>query len=188
MILEDFAAVAVVPQASTLDRAQVFDQGYSQGWEDASAAIKADDIRLASRVAAHLESMSHTQQSAMALCLSQVEPLLTELFDRVLPRAADRAFMALILQEAEILLKGTSGQVLAVRVAPETVGPLQSLLDAGSVASDSVRIEAQPGLDPLQARLTHPAGEREVDLARILDAMDDAFEAFRQTERTSTDE
>jgi len=188
MILEDFSRGADILPAPPRTDADLFDRGYSQGWEDAAAKIRADDLRVAARLATHLEAMTHSQGAAVSLCLAQIEPLLSEIFDKMLPRAADRAFLGLILQEAETLLAGAGGKVLALRVAPEAVGPLHAFLEAGEADLDAMRIEAEPGLSPLQARLSHPGAEREIDLASLLDAMDDAFENFRQTERIRTDE
>jgi flagellar assembly protein FliH len=179
MILEDFTAAKPEPQTSEIDRAAVFDEGYKEGWKDAAEAIKAEDLRLGASVASHLEGLAHTQQTATALCLAQIDPLLKEIFDKILPRAADRAFLAVVLEEAEKLLKANSKAALTIRVAPEALSPLFDILDAAPVSMESVKIEAEPGLDPMQARVAHPEGEREIDLSRVLDALDDAFEVLQ---------
>lgn len=178
LLLEDFALPVRMQPSPEIDRTEVFDQGYREGWNDAASAIKADDLRLGESLAEHLLGMAHTQAAAASLCLAQIEPLLTELFDKILPRAADRAFLSLILQEAETLLAAKSDKALIIRVAPEALGPLHDILGTSGEALVSVQVEAEPGMDPLQARLVHPDGEREIDLTRILDAMDEAFEAL----------
>ena len=92
MILEDFSRNADILAAPPRTDADLFDRGYSQGWEDAAAKIRADDLRVAARLATHLEAMTHSQGAAVSLCLAQIEPLLSEIFDKMLPRAADPRF------------------------------------------------------------------------------------------------
>ena len=181
MLLEDFAPTSLAP-VPVADR---YDEGYRQGWDDAAAELKADDLRLGARLAACLETASHTQAEAVALCLDRLEPLLAEMFDKLLPRAAERAFLPLILEEAETLLRDARGAALALHVAPEAVGPLQAFL--GDARLERLRIEGEVGLAPLQARFVHPEGERELDLGRLLDALDDAYDALRPTEETDDD-
>lgn len=186
MVLEDFTTKAVSAEVPELDRAAVFDEGYRQGWDDAANAIKADDLRLGASLANHLEGLAHTQQTAMSLCLSQIDSLLTEIFDKILPRAADRAFLALVMEEAESLLKTNPDSILTVRVSPEGLSPLHDILDAAGEVAKSVKLEAEPGLDTMQARLAHPEGEREIDLSRVLDTLDEAFENFLAEQRKAS--
>ena len=197
MMLEDFSAplvdrrAAVRPppdQPKDEPPPRGFEEGYRQGWDDAAARIREDDLRIGARAAARLEGLAHTQRAAMALCLAQVEPLLTEVFDKLLPRAADRGFLPLVMAEAEALLAGAEGRLLTVRVAPEALEPLRATLaEAGADLSCFV-LEGDPELDPLQAALSHPGAEREVDMGRLLDAMGEGFETMRTTIRSAGNE
>ncbi|UWQ21820.1 hypothetical protein [Jannaschia sp. W003] len=188
MVLEDFAVAPGRARGQSAEGTDLFDRGYQQGWEDAAAAIRADDLRAAARLATRLEGMTHTQSAAMSLCLAQIEPLLAEIFDKMLPRAADRAFLGLVIQEAASQLRDASGHALTLRVAPEAVGPLHAYLEGTSADLAALRVEGEAGLAPLEARLVHPGGEREIDLAGLLDGMDDAFDALRTSERSRTDD
>ncbi|KIT14284.1 hypothetical protein [Jannaschia aquimarina] len=174
MIFEDFSSGAPISSAA-VPTADHYDDGYRQGWADAAEKIRADDLRVGARVAAQLEKFSHTQSAAMSICLAQLEPLLTEIFDKLLPRAADRGFLALILQEAEAALSEAEGNKLTLRVAPDTVGPLRAYLEAVGADLTDYDILADPDLDPLQAGLSAPSIEREIDVGRLLDALDEAF-------------
>ena len=197
MILEDFADPYVDRRASVRpppdkpanavpDRS--YEDGYRQGWDDAAARIRDDDTRIGARAASRLEGLAHTQRAAMALCLGQIEPLLTEVFDKLLPAAADRGFLRLVVEEAEAMLGRADGRVLTLRVAPETLEPLRATLAEAGADLTAYRLEAEPELDPMQAVLAHPGAEREVDLARLLDAIGEAFETTRTTIRSAVNE
>ncbi|WP_308915856.1 hypothetical protein [Jannaschia sp. LMIT008] len=190
MILEDFAAprpkAAPAPPpaaepAAPPDRG--FDEGYRQGWDDAAARIREDDLRIGIRAAARLETLAHTQRAAMALCLSQVEGVLAEVFDKVLPRAAERGFLPLVVEEAQAMMQDAEGRVLRISVAADAVAPLRAILDAAPSDGAAVKLIGDPALEPMQALLTGADQEREVDLTRLLDAMDAAFEGLRADNR-----
>lgn len=166
--------------------ARRYEEGYKQGWDDAAARIRDDDTRVGARAATRIEGMAHTQRAAMALCLAQIEPMLTEVFDKLLPRAADRGFLGIVMQEAEAMLRDADGHALSLRLAPEALEAVRATLIEGGADLAAVRLEPDPELEPLQAVLSHPGAEREVDVARMLDALDGAFEDMRKTVRTAT--
>ena len=182
MVLEDFLAVrGSAPAAS--DR---YDEGYRQGWDDAAAELRAEDRRLAARVAGRLAAAAHAQEAAVALCLDQLAPMVSDLFDKLLPHAADRGFVPLVVEEAEALLRGPGERRLSLRLAPDAVGPLLAFL--GDAPPDGLTVEADPAMGPMQARFAHPGGERELDLARLLDALDDAIDSLRPHEDAPADD
>ena len=202
MLLEDFAdpfadrrarvrqpkAVQEAMDAAEAERTKRYEEGYRQGWEDAAARIKSDDARTGARAAARIEGLAHTQRAAMALCLAQLEPVLAEVFDKVLPRAADRGFVGLIVQEAGAMLRSAENHVLALHVAPDAVEPVKAALAAAEADLSAVRLQADPELEPMQALLSHPGAEREVDVDRILDALDQSFDAMRRDLRSAAHE
>ena len=195
MILEDFSAPLVdrraevrTPDADEAAPDRGYEEGYRQGWDDAAARIQADDVRIGARAAARLDGLVHTQRAAMTLCLAQVEPLLTEVFDKLLPRAADRGFIPIVVEEAGRMLEAADGRILSLKVAPEALEPLRAALAEAGADLDAVRLEGATELDPLQAVLSRPGAEREVDMARLLDAMGEAYETMRTSLRSAANE
>jgi flagellar assembly protein FliH len=153
-----------------------FDDGYRAGWEDALAEAAEERSGISRALGERLLELSHSQEAANRAALASLEPLLHELFDKVLPRAADKFFLPVILEEARALLDGAGAQALRVAVCPDEAAAMRALArDAGL---DAATIVEDPAMSPSQAMLRHEREERRVDLAEVLARFDDALDEF----------
>ena len=182
--LEDFgpAPRARPPMAAAQAMAATdrFDEGYNAGWDDAMARVDAEQGRVGEGLAERLSQMEMGQRGANAAALAALEPALREIFDTLLPRAAERSFLPVLLEEVGAVLAGDAG-ALTVLVAPEEEQAVQRLLERAGHGGRRVAVRAEPTLSMAQALLRWEGQERRVDLEGVLAALDDALETFLAT-------
>jgi flagellar assembly protein FliH len=181
--LEEFGRTATArepapssPTAPPVD----YDAAYTAGWEDAMRQVDDEQGRIADRLAERLIGLELDRRAEVASTLSALEPFLHEVFDKVLPRAAGRGFLGVLLEEVGQSLDEAGGRI-SIEVAPEETTSLTRLLERASLGPDQVTVKAQPALALSQALLRWDAGERRVDLSAVLTALDEALADFLET-------
>lgn len=183
--LEDFGSRAwtarpVAGAAAAKAGADRFDAGYNAGWDDAMARVEAEQTRVGERLAERLDALELGQRAANAGALAALEPALRDVFDKVLPHAAGRAFLPLLLDEMATVLSGDAGH-LVVQVAPEEEAAVLRLLERVGHPPGRVAVRAEPTLSISQALIRWEGQERRVDLEGVLAELDDALETFLAT-------
>lgn len=183
-LLEDFGAPDRARAAGTAvapdDAPDRFDEGYNAGWDDAMAQAEADGTRVSAKLAERLGVLHHDQRAATATALRTLEPALRDIFDRLLPRTAGRAFLPVLMEEVgRVLESDVRGVTLAV--SPEDAPALTRLLERAEISSDRATVRAEPALSLSQAVIGWEGQERRVDMEGTLAALDDALETFLAT-------
>ncbi|MGB3553131.1 MAG: hypothetical protein WBA25_00660 [Jannaschia sp.] len=178
--LEDFgdfsrpqAPIAAPSPDTDLD----YDAAYNAGWDDAMTQVGEEQGRIGEKLAERLVEIERDQQRAIASAVSALEPMLHEIFDKLLPRAAERAFLPILIDEIREMLSDGAGKLLLL-VAPEEAQPLGNLLDRAGLTPDQVTVRAESALSLSQALVRWDDQERRIDLGATLSAMDDALESF----------
>ncbi len=181
-VLEDFGSPSrggssgPFPDASP-DR---FDDGYNAGWDDAMAQAAKEGTRLSTSLTERLETLRRDQRAATASALGALEPALRDIFDRLLPRAAERAFLPVLMEEiGHVLDAGVRSMSLAV--SPEDAPALTRLLSRADIPAGTVCVRAEPAMSIGQAVIGWTGQERRVDLEGTLAALDAALETFLAT-------
>ncbi|GIT91639.1 hypothetical protein JANAI62_20960 [Jannaschia pagri] len=181
IILEDFgqsARPAPVHETVTQDVPDAgFDEAYNAGWDDAMAQVDAEQGRVSEKLRERLLLLERDQQAAVASAISALEPLLHDVFDKLLPRAAERSFIPLLLEEVEQVLADGAGH-LVILVAPEEAASLARLLERSDLSPDQVSVKSEPALSLSQALVRWDDQERRIDLEAALSALDQALETF----------
>lgn len=181
--LEDFGRPKpTVPDPEPAAIAQVsslgdYDTGYNAGWEDAMSQVDAEQGRIGEKLADRLLTLERDQNTAIAAAIAALEPMLHEVFDKLLPRAAERSFLPILLEDVRTLMEESSGKLL-LQVAPEEAGPLANLLQNSGMDPDRVSVRAEPALALSQALVRWDDQERRIDLDAVLSALDDALASF----------
>lgn len=183
-LLEDFGAPQKVraagPDAAPDASPDRFDEGYNAGWDDAMAQAEADGTRVSLKLGERLGALHRDQRAATATALRMLEPALRDIFDRLLPRTAGRAFLPILMEElGSVLESGVRGASLAV--SPEDAPALTRLLERAGIGADRATVRAEPALSLSQAVIGWDGQERRVDLEGTLAALDDALETFLAT-------
>ena len=184
--LEDFGTPASAraagpgPEAAAAGVADRFDDGYNAGWDDAMAQVEAEQTRVAERLAERLVTLEQDQRAATAAALAALEPAMRDIFDKLLPRTAGRAFLPLLIEEVRTALDIAGGK-LALHVAPEEEAAVVRLLERAAIGADRVRVRPEATLSISQALIRWDGQERRIDLEGVLSALDDALETFLAT-------
>lgn len=183
-LLEDFGTPTRARPMGPVPEAQAgqdrFDDGYNAGWDDAMAQAEADGVRISGRLAERLDDLHQGQRAAMAAALRMLEPALRDIFDRLLPRAAERAFLPLLMEEVRRVLDGGI-QCVGIAVSPEDASALTRLLERSGIPAGKALVRAEPAMSLSQAVIHWEGQERRVDLEGTLAALDDALETFLAT-------
>jgi flagellar assembly protein FliH len=157
-----------------------YEAAYGAGWDDAMAQVDGEQARVSEGLAQRLATLERDRAAEIAGMVRTLEPLLHEVFDKLVPHAAARGFLGVLLEEVEAALSEASGRML-IRVAPEEAGPLTRLLEREAIGPDRVTVRPEPALSLSQAFLGWDDQERRVDLTAVLAELDDALSDFLAT-------
>ena len=159
-------------------RLNAYERGYLAGWDDASAqaAREADTHR--ATVARQIEHLGFTYHEARAHVLSGLEPLLRAVLDTLLPVAARKALVPMVVEHLLPLAGTSASSPLRLVVAPGLRPAFESAFE-GLVLPPLIIVE-EPQADPLTARLEGADRETHVDLGAVIRRLGLAFDRFYQ--------
>ncbi|MDX5349698.1 MAG: flagellar biosynthesis protein [Paracoccaceae bacterium] len=165
-------------EASALEEAKMaaYEQGYSAGWEDASAAQQGDQTRIRADLARSLQSLSFTFQDARSHVLQAIRPLILEMTARLLPEVAREALAPTVL-EALMPLAEEMGDTPLTLVLNSAVRERVEGLVARAVGLPVV-IEEEDSLGEGQVYIRLGPQEITVDLTRVTQDITTAVRAF----------
>lgn len=176
-LFEDFAlpAAPAVPQGfeaepllSEEDRLAAFEQGYAAGYEDATGAEEETRRRVGAALAARLEDLAFTYHEARVAVLREVRELVAAIGDGVLPAMGRAGFGAALAEAVAAEIDARAACPVAVSVAPGAVAVVTPLMP--EVPGFPVSLRGDPDLGEGQAVIGFPDGERELDLAPVIEA------------------
>ncbi|WP_179380981.1 FliH/SctL family protein [Jannaschia marina] len=166
-----------------------FDAGYNAGWDDAMRQVESDRAAVGSELAERLKTLSQERAAARREMIAQLEPALREIFDKVLPRAADRSFLPSLVEEIAEIAR-TAETTVRLLVAPENCVPVRRACAQAELSDAEVEVCSEAALGPAQAFAKWGGEERQFDLDRVLQDLDAALETFLDTlgpEQTTPD-
>lgn len=156
----------VVTDALALEegRLKSYEQGYSAGWEDATAAQSAEESRLRADLARNLQALGFTFHEARVHVLRAIEPLLVEVVTHLLPSLAREALAPLVLETLMPLADDMAEAPLTLMVHPAARPAVEALLDQASGLP--LTLCDEPSLSEGQAHLRLGQSETRIDLDR----------------------
>lgn len=165
-------------------RLAAYDTGYRAGWDDAGAARDAQRSAEVEAALQHLQDLSFTYHEARQALLAEIAPLMAEIVGKVLPAAAHRSLVPMIVDLLRDKAADLANLPLRVTAPAAVLSQLRSQLGAvgdGGLPVDYV--EAGPGAAGV-AVVAFSRGETKIDLdaltARIGAAVSDYFTSNRQ--------
>ncbi len=182
--LEDFG-----PRSAPLQRAPAgaadpqdtrFDDGYNAGWDDAMSQVETEQTAASETLRERVSELRIDRGAAMAAALRSLEPILRDVFDKVLPRAAERSFLPTLMEELGDVLNDDVAK-LSVVVSPEDATRLLRLLARSGLDDGRVSVRAEPALSLSQALIRWEDGERRLDFETVLSDLDEALDTFLST-------
>lgn len=142
-----------------------YEQGYKAGWDDAAAAQSDDQSRIGADLARSLQALSFTYQEARAHLLKALEPLLTEMVNRLLPETARETLAPLVLEQVMPLAEDLADHPVTLVLNPAVRGPVEALIEQATGLP--LTIEEEPTLAEGQVYLRLGPAEAKVDLTRV---------------------
>ncbi|MEO1307824.1 MAG: flagellar biosynthesis protein [Pseudomonadota bacterium] len=163
-------------QASNEEWLDVFERGYKDGWDDAVKASDAEQERIGADFANNLADLGFTYHEAHTAVLKEMRGLLEGLLKKVLPATVSELLGHQLLEELSQIVRQQADVIPTIIVAPENLGPIESLLERQQ--SLKVRILEEPSLGPGQAHLQLGVAEHRIDLDAALDGLTHTITEF----------
>ncbi|MGQ0564881.1 MAG: flagellar biosynthesis protein [Gemmobacter sp.] len=172
------ARTTVVTDLSAMEEARLaaYEQGFTAGWDDATAAQASDQTRLGAEIARNLQDLSFTYHEARTHVLRGIEPLLTEMAARVLPDLARASLAPMIVETLRPLAEAVAETPVVLVVNPAARPAVAALIERNGGLP--VSIETEPTLGEGQAFLRFGETETRIDLDRAAADIAAAVRAF----------
>lgn len=165
-------------EASQLEEAKIaaYEQGYSAGWEDASAAQQGDQTRIRADLARNLQSLSFTFQDARSHVLQAIRPLILEMTGRLLPELAREALAPTVLEVLMPMAEEMGDAPLTLVLNPAVRERVESLV--AQATGLPIVIEEEDSLGEGQVYIRLGPQETTVDLTRVTQDITAAVRGF----------
>jgi flagellar assembly protein FliH len=155
--------------AKDLEKARLagYEAGYKAGWDDASRGQAEDQSRIGAEFARNLQDLGFTFHEARAHVMHALEPLLSGMVSRVLPRLVSETMGQTIVEEILPLADNAADLPIEVVVSPSSRPALETLL-AQSVSVPFALVE-EASLAEGQVFLRSGKIERHIDFTTAVD-------------------
>lgn len=165
-------------EASALEEAKIasFEQGYSAGWEDATAAQQDDQGRIRADLARNLQSLAFTFQDARGHVLQAIRPLIVEMTNRLLPEVARDALAPTVLEALMPMADSLADAPLVLVLNPAARDSVEGLI--AKATGLPMVIEEEPSLGEGQVYIRLGASETKVDLTQATADITAAVRAY----------
>ncbi|MEP2029518.1 MAG: hypothetical protein ABJI96_12530 [Paracoccaceae bacterium] len=163
-------------------RLESFEQGYKAGWDDAIKAQGDDQTRVAADFARNMQDLSFTYHDAFNQLTKALQPLLTQVVEKVLPDLAHATLGMQVVEQITDIAKTQAGQPVEIVVSPINAKSISAL--AEQELGMPIAIVEEASLGEGQVFLRFGQVEREINLDQVLGGISDAVDAFfHQTEQ-----
>ena len=185
--LQDFAANAVqdlrpaIPADDEV-RLAAYEEGYTAGWEDASAAQAETQSEVATAVAQHLQTLTFGYQDARRHVLLSLQPLLLHATEVLLPEVAKLTLPSIVAEALVPLAQTLADAPVTLRLAPSARMEVERHLAA--LEGLAVVLVEDDGLTGGQVFLESGPIETQIDLDAATAAVTRAVRDFLELQRT----
>ncbi|MCF2905974.1 hypothetical protein L0666_13320 [Octadecabacter sp. CECT 8868] len=154
-----------------------YNRGFEAGLLQAKNSITATQEQSISEIAATLGDMTFGYTEARDILLEQIQPLLAQISQIVLPQIAMHSFSEHLTEAMAQAFSDATDKAIEVAVEPSIIGSL-------NLRNEAVRIVPDPAMEHGQARLRRKDTHIIVDLPALLDALQTALLGHDLTQRT----
>jgi flagellar assembly protein FliH len=172
------ADTTVVTDIGAMEEARLaaYEQGYTAGWDDATAAQAEDQTRLRADIGRNLQALGFTYQEARTHLLRAVEPLLLDITASLLPVLAREALAPVVLETLMPLAEQAADAPVRLVLNPSARPAVEGLVTAATGLP--LTIVEEPTLGEGQVYLRLGETETQVDLDRAVAAVTAALRDF----------
>ena len=183
-LLEDFNPVALTPaditdgqeEALEIEKLAAFEQGYSAGWDDASAAHASDQTKATAELARSLSDISFTYHEALGQVNTSLAPMFDAIAGQLIPALQQPALRAHVSD----LLHRTAVEGLhppiEVNCSATDFTALENILP--QIDAIPVKIKRQDTLPAGQVFVSIGDDERVIDIAGLVATISENLEAL----------
>ena len=158
------------------EKLQAYEQGYKAGWDDAATAQAEDQSHVAADFARNLQELSFTFHEAKGQVLRTLEPLLTEMVTKVLPKLATENLVEMVVEEVHAVAQAAAESSVELVIAPENRSALERLLEGETTLP--ITIVEEPSLGAGQVYLRFEDIEKQIDLEGLLTRCKQVVDGF----------
>lgn len=183
--LEDFdtptlraqVAAPVPPALSEADleaaRLTGYEAGYQAGWDDAAKADDETRDRISAEFARNLQDLGFTFHEARSHVMQSLEPLLSIMVEKVLPKLVSDTIGQAIVEEILPLAANAADTPIQILVYPEGRTMLESLVSQNNTVPLEIVEESTLTEGQVYMRLGNT--EKQIDLAGAVDRIGEAI-------------
>ncbi|AJE44827.1 hypothetical protein [Celeribacter indicus] len=169
------ASPAPTAEELEAERMAAYEKGYSAGWDDATRAEAEDRSRIDAAFARNLQELGFTFHEARSHVMKALEPLLSEMTGKVLPRLVSETLGETILEQILPLAEAASDTPVQVVISPRSRPAIQRLVE-DSVTFPLDIIE-EPSLADGQVYLRLGETEKKIDMEAAVEQIERAIRA-----------
>ncbi|NCO16393.1 MAG: flagellar biosynthesis protein [Alphaproteobacteria bacterium] len=168
----------VVTDLGAMEEARLasYEQGYTAGWDDASASRADDQSRIRADLARNLQTLSFTYHEARMHVLRAIEPLLLEMVGRLLPEMAREALAPVVLETLMPLAEQMADAPVSLVLNPAARPAVEALLEQATGLP--LHLTEEPTLGEGQVYLRLGDCETRIDLDRATAEITAAVRGF----------
>ncbi len=161
------SSTTVVTDVGALEETKLasYEQGYSAGWEDATAAQAGDQTQIRADLARNLQTLSFTYHDARAHVLRAIEPVFEKVLLQILPEMAREAIAPMVLETLMPLTETMADAPVSLVLNPASRMAVEGLLEQATGLP--ITITEEPSLGAGQVYLRLGATETQIDLDRV---------------------
>lgn len=166
----------ITPEMLEKVRLEGYEAGYKAGWDDATRAETEDQSRIGAEFARNLQDLGFTFHEARSHVMQALEPLLSGMVERVLPRLVSETIGQTVVEELLPLAASAADTPIEVVVSPASRPALEALL--ASASSVPLVLIEEPTLAEGQVFLRSGKTERHIDFTSTVDRIGAAIEGL----------
>ncbi|SMH43088.1 flagellar biosynthesis protein [Maritimibacter sp. HL-12] len=157
-------------------RLEGYEAGYQAGWDDALRAQAEEQGRIGAEFARNLQDLGFTFQEARSHVMHALEPLLSGMVEKVLPRLISETIGQTIIEELMPLAATAADAPIEVVVSPASLPVLHELL--AKTISIPFELVEEPSLAEGQVFLRSGNLERHIDFTTAVDRIGAAINSL----------
>ena len=167
------APPTISPEELEKARLEGYESGYQAGWDDATRAETEDQSRIGAEFARNLQDLGFTFHEARSHVMHALEPLLTGMVEKVLPRIVSETVGQTIVEELLPLASEAADAPIEVVVCPASRPALEALLSEAT--SVPFTLQEEDSLAEGQVFLRSGRTEKHLDLTGAVDRIGNAI-------------
>ncbi|SEL05118.1 FliH/SctL family protein [Pacificibacter marinus] len=164
------------PAEIEANRMAAYEQGYKAGWDDAAQSQMEDQSRVGADFARNLQDLGFTFHEAKLHVMKALEPLLTEIVSKVLPRLVSETLGQTVLEELLPFAEEVSDTPVQIVVAPSGRAAIEALVDTSLTIP--LEILEEPSLADGQVYLRMGELEKKIDMDSAIERIGNAIKSI----------